>query len=155
MPQKTEYEPPGVGTTYPLRSNYVEDMTVNLIKNITSVLEKRGMIRSRITLPFLAKRMIIKINEFADKMPVRNHERCWIDGGEKIAVIHPETKLPFFFNVSGSIVCRLCDESHNVGDIINKLKKVWSSTTDKTLIKDVVSFLILLEELDLIDFKVE
>jgi len=116
------------------------------------VLENKGLISKDMVPTVQTKSLIIQLEEYADKYPVRRHERHWIDGGEQIAVLHPETYQPFFLNISGSKTCRLCDGNYNVGEIITQLKNEWHFLSEKVLVKDLLRFLLLLEELDLIEF---
>jgi hypothetical protein len=152
MPPENEYDSPGVGTIAPLRSRDAEDVRTDLVKKIVLILENKGLISKDIVPPVESRSLRIQLNEYINKYPVRKHEKHWVDGGEQIAVLHPKTYLPFFLNVSGSKICRLCDGEHTIEKIISQLKNEWHLQPEKVLVRDLMRYLLLLEELDLIEF---
>lgn len=152
LAEKEEYDPPGVGTVFPLRSRYSEDFRVSLVRKIASDLESKGLIGKDKCPVVRTEGLRIRLDEFLDKYPVRKHESSWIDGGKQIAIFHPDSGIPFFPNASGSRICRLCDGKHTIGDMIARSRKKWHSLPEKVLAKDLMRFLLLLTELDLIQF---
>jgi hypothetical protein len=152
MSQENEYDPPGIGTISPLRSKYATDVKTVLIEKMSPILEQQGLIEKDFWPPFPNEVIGVRLSEYGGKFPVRKHERHWIDGGEQIAVFHPETYLPFFLNPSGSKICKLCDGEHDIQTIINQFIKEWSFLPEEVLVRDLLKFLLLLEELDLIEF---
>ncbi len=102
--------------------------------------------------PKLSEGLRVRLKDYLNKSPMRKHEKHWIDGGKQVAVFHPETFLPFFMNNEGSEICRLCSGGHNVGEMIEWSTRRWPSEPKEVLTKDFMKFLLLLEELDLIEF---
>ena len=153
MACKSEYDAPGIGTISPMSSRYAQDARTNFVKKIGSVLENQGLI-NREMIPIVQNEGLrVRLDEYLGKVPVRKHERHWIDGGKQLAVFHPVTNLPFFMNISGSKICRLFNRKSTVAEIITQFKREWAhQKSDKILIRDLVRFLLLLEELDLIEF---
>ena len=152
MEQKSEYDSPEVGTVFMLRSRYSEDPRLNPIKKLASILEEKGMISWDMQPVGYTETLKIRLSDYAKKLPTRKYSENWIDGGKQISVFHPHTCLPFFFNKSGSRICKLCDGKHCTEDIITMSKKEWPSLTNNKLVIDLMRFLLLLEELDLIEF---
>jgi len=152
MFQENEYDPPGVGTITLLRSRDAEDVRADLVKKIGLILENKGLISKDMVPPVESRGLRIRLNAYVNKYPVRKHEKHWVDGGRQIAVLHPETYLPFFLNASGSKICRLCDGEHTVKKIMTQLKNEWHFQPEKVLVRDLMKYLLLLEELDLIEF---
>jgi hypothetical protein len=150
---KNEYDPPGIGTISPMTSRYAEDIGKKFVTQIASVLEDKGLLNTQV-IPFTPQEALkVRLNDYLKKVPVRKHNRHWIDGGRKIAVFHPITNLPFFLNDSGSKICKLCNGKNTVTKIIQRFSKEWTTEkTDEILTKDLMKFLLLLEELDLINF---
>jgi hypothetical protein len=153
LPQKNKYDPPEVGTVFMLRSRYTEDARLGPIKRIASVLQRQGLISEDMKPVGYSDIMKVRLGDYANKFPNRKHTEHWIDGGKQVAVFHPDTCLPFFLNVSGSGICRLCDGRHNVGELIALSRKKWPSSSKGVLVTDLMRFLFLLEELDLIEFE--
>jgi hypothetical protein len=151
LPLKDEYDPPGIGTISPMASRYAEDAGAKFVSQIATVLEEKGQLSAN-AVPFVRHEALrIHLKDYLNKIPVRRHNKHWIDGGMKVAVFHPITNLPFFMNNSGSKICKLCDGKNSVSKIIEDFKKEWrDQKPDEVLIKDLMKFLLLLEELDLI-----
>ena len=145
------YTSPEIGTIIPLRSEYSEDGRVHLVKKIADLLERKGLINDNSKPHAQAPELTIRLDEYVNKRPVRRHENRWIDGGRQLSIFHPETGLPFFLNISGSEICRLCNGKRKVGELLTWLKKEWRSVPDEVLVKDLMKFLFLLEELDLVE----
>jgi hypothetical protein len=103
-------------------------------------------------LPFREDKLIVSLKEYIDSYPSRIHNKHWIDSGKQVSVIHPETYLPFFFNFTGSKIIRLCDGKHKLQDILDTFKWNWPIIPEKDLEIDFLEFLLLLNELDLINF---
>ena len=150
MANKEDYEPPGVGTVFPLRSKHAEDFRVQLVRDIGSALKKNGLINNSILPSIPSKLLKIKLSEYLHKYPLLKHTRHWIDGGKQVAMFQPDTNLPFFFNSSGSKICRLCNGKNSIENIISLAGKKRNYAPKETLVKDLMKFLLLLEELDLI-----
>lgn len=74
----------------------------------------------------------------------------WIDGGDIGVMIHPITHVPVWLNEVAMSICRLMDGSSSIADILN-------TTQNKEIgpqrHEDVVGFLLLLEDLDMITIK--
>ena len=136
-----------------MTSRYAEDIGKKFVTQIASVLEDKGLLNTQV-IPFTPQEALkVRLNDYLKKVPVRKHNRHWIDGGRKIAVFHPITNLPFFLNDSGSKICKLCNGKNTVTKIIQRFSKEWTTEkTDEILTKDLMKFLLLLEELDLINF---
>jgi hypothetical protein len=149
---KSEYDPPGIGTISPIFSGYAEDVGTNFVKQIASVLEDKGLVNAQsLFVPHEGRR--VRLDDYLDRVPIRKHKRHWIDGGKQVAVFHPITNLPFFINNSGSKICRLCDGKYTVARIIARFKKEWATQkSDEGLTLDLMRFLLLMEELGLIEF---
>jgi hypothetical protein len=56
-------------------------------------------------------------------------------------------------NESGSKICRFCDGNREIGELIEMLQKNWPSIKKKVLVRDLLKFLFLLKELDLVEFE--
>jgi hypothetical protein len=153
MSVQTEYDPPTIGGLIPLRSCKVDEPSSELVEDIGSILVEKGLITNEMVPKVQPKVFKIRLSEYICKKPVRKHEDHWVDGGDRLAVIHPETYLPFFINSSGSKICRLCDGEHGIGDIIAKFKAEWNFVPDKTLVEDIIKLLLLLEELDFVELE--
>jgi len=148
-----EYDPPAIGGLTPLRSCRAGDLGSDLIEKIGELLVEKGMI-PKDAVPEIPKEVFkVKLADYVGKKPLRRYKDNWIDGGDKIAVIHPETYLPFFMNSSCSRICRMCDGDHTVGDIITATQAAWPRVPGKVLVQDLMKALLLLEELDLIEFR--
>jgi len=145
------YASPEVGTVIPLRSEHSEDSKILLAKKIADAIENEGWISSYLKPHAQAPELTVRIDEYMDMRPVRKHENRWIDGGKQLSVLHPDTCLPFFLNSSGSEICRLCNGKHTIRGLIVWLKKEWCFIPDEILVKDLMQFLLLLKELDLLE----
>jgi ribosomal protein S8 len=95
-PQET-YDPPGVGSIVPLRSQYASDISAELVKKINQLLESSGYLDNFMILPFKEDKPVVSMKEYLDSYPSRIHGEHWIDSGKQVSAIHPETYLPFFF----------------------------------------------------------
>lgn len=136
-----------------MRSKHADNPTTDLIKKISSVLRERGMIEASLMIPLEDNYLTFLLEDYIDSFPIRTHGKNWVAGGDQIAAFHPETNTPFFFNISGSMICKLCDGEHNIRDLISELRKEWPSEREDVLIRDLIRFLLLLEEIDLIEFR--
>ena len=152
MAQEKEYDFPEIGTVFPLRSKHTEDFRLELTKKVGLVLEDLGLIQDFMNPIGYSEPLKIRIKEYENKFPFRKYKECWIDGGMQLAVFHPDSFLPFFLNKSGSIICKLCNGKHSVKQIITRFRRK-SRVADKILVEKVMSFLLLLDELDLIEFR--
>ncbi len=150
--QKNYYDPPEVGTVFPLRSKYAEDIRLDFVKKVAFALENMGLIGANMKPLGHTERQKIRIDEYVNKFPVRKQKGYWIDGGRQVAVFHPDSFLPFFMNNAGSRICRLCNGKNSIGEIINRSKRRHVQA-EEILVEDVMKFLLLLEELDLIEFR--
>jgi hypothetical protein len=149
--EQEEYDPPGVATIFPLRSKHAGDIKTELAVSIGKVLAQEKLIDRPVSFPGDGAEIVVKFDEMAGKRPVRKHGKHWIDGGSQVVGIHPDTYIPFFINSTGSEVCRLCDGERSVAAIISQLSALRPDIPSSVLIRDLVSFLLLLEELDLVD----
>jgi hypothetical protein len=150
---KDEYDPPGIGTIAPLFSAHAQDATKNFVKQIGLTLENKGLINAQSNVFMPHKPLKVRIDNYRDKTPVRRHNKHWIDGVKQIAVFHPITNLPFFINSSGSKICRLLDGKYTIAKLINRFNKEWQlQKPSDVLTRDFMKFLLLLEELDLIEY---
>ena len=153
MSFQIEYDPPAIGSLIPLRSCNADEPSSELIEDLGEILVQKGLITKEMVPKVQPKVLNIRLSEYIYKKPVRKHKDHWVDGGDQIAVIHPETYLPFFINSSGSKICRLCDGENSIGDIIAEIKAGWNFVPEKTLVEDIIKMLLLLEELDFIEFE--
>ena len=152
MTPEGEYEPPEVGTVFRLRSRYAEDARLEIVRKMASALEDKGLITEDMKPVGYSERLRIRLDEYVRKIPARKHEGHWIDGGAQVAVFNPDTFFPFFFNHHGSQICRLCDGISTVGQIVASSAKERPTVIERALTEDIIRFLLLLEELDLIEF---
>lgn len=136
-----------------LRSRYTEDARLDPVKGIASVLEEQGLISEYMKPVGYSDVLKIRLDDYVNKFPTRKHGKHWIDGGMQVAVFHPDTCLPFFLNFSGSGICKLCDGRHSVGDLMALSRVKWPLLSEEVLVVDLMKFLLLLEELDLIKFE--
>jgi hypothetical protein len=150
---ETDYDPPGIGSLMPLRSQYADDSGSEFMKEIGAFLMEKGLISEDMIPTVEPKFLRIRLSDYVGKVPVRKHKDHWVDSGDQIVILHPETYIPFFVNSSGSKICRLCDGEHSVGDIIKEIKAANSSLPEKVLIEDLIKMLLLLEETDFLEFK--
>lgn len=155
MDQKPQeaYNPPGVGSIVPLRSQNASDISAKLVKKISQLLQSNGYLEDFMILPFSEDKLNISMKDYLDAYPSRIHSEHWIDSGKQVSAIHPETYLPFFFNHTGSKIIRLFDGEHNLKEILNEFKKEWSAVPEKELEIDLIQFLLLVDELDLIELR--
>ena len=146
------YESPEVGTLFPLSSVYAENIYVGVVKRIADVLAEKGLISEYMKPLAPPLVLLVRFSEYASKVPVRKHCGKWIDGGDQVVVFHPDTFVPFFLNYSASRIAKMCDGKTNVEKLLRLLKK--DETFERTghLVEDLMRFLLLLEELDLIEF---
>jgi hypothetical protein len=147
-----DFDPPVVATIFPLRSRYAEEVSTELVNTIGTLLQEKNYIGKSVAVQDSRKALDIKLEDYIRKHPTRKHSRHWIDGGDQIGGVQPDTVLPFFINPTGSRICRLCDGRNSTGEIFHLMKKTWRFLPEKTLINSMMSFLLLLEELDLIEF---
>ena len=153
LKSKNGYSPPEIGTVLMLRSRYAEDARLRPVEQIASVLETNGLTSQDMKPVGYTEPLKVRLDEYLNKIPVRKHSQHWIDGGKQVAIFQPDTCLPFFLNSSGSRICRLCDGRHSLVEIIALSRKKWPLSSKKVLIRDLVKFLLLLEELDLVAFE--
>ncbi len=150
MAGEEEYDHPAVATLFPLRSRNAEDSSIDLVRRIGAVLKEKELIETEVDLPG-QKYLEVQYEEYARKRPVRKHTEHWVDGGEQIAGIHPDTFLPFFLNSSGSTICRLCEGNLCIEEMLEELKLQWPFLPEEILLNNLLSFLLLLQEMDLVE----
>jgi hypothetical protein len=150
MAGEDDYDYPAVATLFSLRSRNAEDSSIDLVRRIGTVLGEKDLISSVVTLPD-QKYLEVQYEEYAKKRPIRKHPEHWVDGGEQIAGIHPDTFLPFFINPSGSVICRLCKGNLCIEEMLEELKLLWPFLSEDILLNNLLSFLLLLEEMDLVE----
>jgi hypothetical protein len=149
---RRDFDPPIVATIFPLRSRYAGEISAELVNTIGSLLKEKQYISEEVTVEDSGPAREVDWGDYAGKYPVRRHRRHWIDGGDQIGGVQPETVLPFFINPSGSAICRLCDGRNTTAAIIRHMKKSWKFLPEAAVLDNVMPFLLLLEELDLIEF---
>jgi hypothetical protein len=147
-----DFDLPLVATIFPLRSRYAEDVSTELVNTIGALLKEEHYIQEAMHIQDSVKAREIDMEDYRNKHPVRRHRRHWIDGGDKIGGVQPDTALPFFINPVGSKICRLCDGTNTTDGIIRTMKKDWGFLPREAVVTSVMSFLLLLEELDLLEF---
>jgi hypothetical protein len=150
--QKDDYFPPAVGTVLPLRSKYADDIRLDLVKKVADILENMNFISQNMKPRDHKEQLKIRLHEYLLKFPVRKLSGFWIDGGRQVAVFNPDSFLPFFMNRTGSRICRLCNGECSVREIINKSKRRYM-VAEEVFLQDLMKFLLLLEELDLLEFR--
>jgi hypothetical protein len=150
--EKSDYVSPEVGTVFPLNSKYSEDVGLDFVKKIAYILENEGLIDSYMIPASQVERLEISFDAYVNKCPLRKNKEYWNDGIKQVSAFHPDSFLPFFMNESGSRLCRLCNGKQNIGSILKKLTQQYR-VSQETLFEDVLKFLFLLEELDLIEFR--
>jgi hypothetical protein len=144
-----QYTSPAVGSVAPLMSKQ-KDITGALLNSISPMLEKRGLLKGNMLLPIHERALVVHMKDYLNRHPKRAHKRYWIDTEQGLAVIHPETHIPLFFNTTGSTICSLCDGEHSIKEMLDTLQKKWSIPS-KVLETDFMKFIILVEELDLVE----
>lgn len=152
IPEK-DYCPPEIGTVVKLRSTNAEDPRLAPVMEIASILGKGGLISEHMKLRSHKEELRVQFDEYAKRRPKRKHGEQWIDGGKQLCVFHPVTYLPFFLNHAGSRVCEFCNGKLDVDEIVTLLKKEYGLVTKESITKDLMTFLLLLEELDLLEFE--
>ncbi len=152
LTEKKAYESPEVGTIFPLSSMYAEDIYTDLVKKIADVLAENGLIGEYMK-PIVPPPVLhIRLREYLSKVPMRKHNGHWIDGGDQVVVFNPETFVPFFFNSSASKIIKMCNGKTRIEDLLHKLQEDTIFSKTDVLVRDLMQFLLLLEELDLIKF---
>ncbi|PVX23288.1 MAG: hypothetical protein CW691_11040 [Candidatus Bathyarchaeum sp.] len=146
-----QYNSPAVGSIGPLMSKDGKDITGDIINSVSSLLAEKGIIKPNAAITIHHHKKVVHKKDYLNIFPKRLHAKQWIDTGNGLAVIHPGTSLPFFLNDTGSKICRLCDGEHTIKDMLNIFHKKWSSLPRKRLETDFLQFLLLVEELDLIN----
>jgi hypothetical protein len=134
------YQPPAAASVYNADSRFASTISYNRIG------EKELEIGFNLGGP-----LKIQLDEYLCKHPMRKYETNWIFSSDSAAVYHPRTGIPFWFNPTGSAICFLCDGQHSVQCLITELTKRFSSTSCRQIVHDLLSFLLLLSERDLID----
>ena len=150
MPEK-EYDPPGISTFSFVRSEDARDGFIDLMNDMGVILKERKLVDTEVRLP--QRKLKIDYGDYAKRRPCRKYSSNWIDDGDHIAGMHPKTYLPFFMNSSGSAIYRMCEGKLNIEDIFGEFKRIWPSVSDCLLLEDLLSFLLLLEEIDVLDYK--
>jgi len=150
---ESDYCPPEIGTVVKLRSTNADDPRLSPVMEIASILGKGGLISEHMKLQGYKEELRVRFDVYENRRPKRKHGEQWIDGGKQLCVFHPVTYLPFFLNHTGSRVCELCSGKLAVNEIVTLLKKEYSLVTKESITKDLVGFLLLLEELDLLEFE--
>jgi len=150
--KKTDYEPPGIGTVFQTMSKFARADKLVLIKRLASLVGNNDLIIEKAEPSSHDRVLRVRLNDYLDKCPIRKHKKHWIDTGEQIAVFHPVRSVPFFLNKFASIICRFCNGENNIRDMIVWSRKEWPLLSKQIIDKDIMKFLLLLEELDLIRF---
>jgi len=150
--QKEEYEAPEVGTVTRLKSRYADTTGLDLVKKIAVALENKGWITGDMMPVGYVEKLRIRLDDYVNKYPVRMHQQNWVDGGKQVAVMNADTLFPFFFNNLGSRICKFCDGKRTVGEMIAMTSEEFQGISHQVLNEDILKFLLLLEELDLIEF---
>ena len=151
MMQENDYESPAIATFSYFRSKYSHDIAMDLMTDMGSVLKEKKLLDKEVRFA-QRKKLAIRYKDYSEKYPTIKYSERWIDDGNCIAGVHPYTYLPFFLNAVGSTTCRLCDGKKNINNISAELNRLFPSTDNNILLKDLLSFLLLLEEMDLIEF---
>jgi len=135
------YEPPKVASTHPIRSSFSGDIYIQVGPGVVDV-----------NLNLRPPRKV-RLREYLDLYPKRKRESHWILEPGWAATFRPLTSTPFWFNKSGKVICLLCDGKHKFRDILSKAIESFPAEDTKQVIRDVLVFLLLLEELDLVEFR--
>ena len=151
MMHEEEYDPPAVLTFSYFKSKDSQDGFIDVLNDMGAILKERKLIDKEIRLSQREK-LAIKYNDYSKKHPTRKYSEKWIEDGNRIAGVHPITYLPFFLNSTGTTICKLCEGKMDVDDISKELNGMFPSTDGYILLKDLLSFLLLLEEMDLMEF---
>jgi len=151
MVQKNEYDAPAVSTFSYFGSKDSHDAAIDLLNDVGSVLREKKLLDKEVQLE-QRKKLMIRHNDYSKKHPTIKYSERWIDDGNCIAGVHPNTYLPFFLNSTGAAICRLCDREMDINSISRELNGLFPSMDYNVLLKDLLSFLLLLEEMDLIEF---
>jgi hypothetical protein len=148
-PQES-YDPPGVGSIVPLRSQNASDISAELVQQVNQLLSNKGYMEDFQPLPFIGDKPVVSMKDYLNSYPSRLHDDRWIDSGKQVSAIHPETYLPFIFNWTGSKIIRECDGKKKLEDIWINFKMDWPSLPESELMADFMEFVLLMDELDLI-----
>jgi hypothetical protein len=124
-----------------------------MIKEIASLLENKGLIGEAMKPTGCSEQLEIRLEEYLANIPQRKYRSQWIDTCNQIAVVHPETFFPFFFNRYGSRIIKRCNGKRTIRQIVLQAKRTWPSIDRLELAKDIVRFFFLLDELDLVEFR--
>lgn len=151
MMKEEEYDPPAVLTFSYFQSKDSQDRIIDSLNDMGVILKERKLIDKEICLS-QRKKLAIRYNDYSKKHPTRKYSEKWIEDGNRIAGVHPTTYLPFFLNSTGSTICKLCEGKIDVESISRELNRMFPSVSDYILLKDLLSFLLLLEEMDLMEF---
>jgi hypothetical protein len=134
------YQPPAAASVYDADSRFAGTTSYNRIS------DKELEIGFNLSGP-----LTIKLREYLRKHPKRKYEKNWLFSSDSVAVYHPRTGIPFWFNPTGGAICSLCDGRHSVQRLITELTTRFSCASRRQIVHDLLSFLLLLSERDLID----
>jgi hypothetical protein len=151
MMQENEYDTPAVSTFSYFGSKDSQDVAIDLLNDMGLVLKEKKLLDKDVRLA-QRKKLAIRYNDYSKKYPTIKYSERWIDDGKCIAGVHPNTYLPFFLNSTGSTICRLCEGKMDIDGISGELNRIFPSVDNHMLLKDLLSFLLLLEEMDLMEF---
>jgi hypothetical protein len=134
------YEPPTVASTQRIKSSYSTNPNMKVVS---------GTVKIDLNLA-ATKKVVLK--DYLDLYPKRAREDHWILAPGWAAAFRPLTSTPFWFNQTGKTVCQICDGKHRLRDLFSEIVKTFPAADPQEVIREVFSFILLLEELDLIEF---
>jgi hypothetical protein len=145
-----DYDPPSVSTFSYIKSKDSRDEFIDIFNDMGIILKERKLIDKEIRLT-QRRKLIVQYNDYSSSRPTRKYSEKWISDGDHIAGIHPITYLPFFMNSSGTTICRLCEGEIDIEMICKELNSLYPSIEKSIILNDLLSFLLLLEEMDLLE----
>jgi len=151
MTFEEDYNPPSVSTFSYIKSKDSRDEFIDIFNEMGIILKERKLIDKEIHLA-QRRKLIVQYNDYSARRPTRKYLEKWISDGDCIAGIHPITYLPFFMNSSGSTICRFCEGKMDIERMCEELNSLYPSIEKSILLNDLLSFLLLLEEMDLLEF---
>lgn len=143
------YDPPGIFTFSFMRSENAIDPFIDFMNDMGSILRERDLIDGEVRLP--QRRLKIDYADYSNEHPSMKYASFWVDDGEHIAGVHPKTSLPFFMNASGSAIYKMCEGKMSIEEIFEEIKRIWPTVEDRMLLENLLSFFLLLEEIDILN----
>ncbi|MDI7277391.1 MAG: hypothetical protein QME94_15545 [Anaerolineae bacterium] len=137
------YEPPRVASTHPVRSSHSGGVAIEAAHGVVTL----GI--------NLEARRQVWLSEYLQVCPKRKRESHWILEPGWAVAYRPFPSIPFFFNSSGRLICTLCDGERDLRGILAEAAACFPDQDARRVARGALGFLLLLEELDLIELREE